>query len=146
MDLKLEQRFVEWNRPFCNWTSRVSETHCIVFKNYLVCCLIEYSRTKKMFCQWKIRMMKSEEHIDKAEKINSCRRVMWSLLQVKLFIISKWVSPKKTARSQTGYVKVFLTCDVNQVTNIKIIWKLFELETKQLITRPCDIMLLLDAI
>ena len=29
-----------------------------------------------MFCQRKIRMMKSEEHIDKADKINCCRRVI----------------------------------------------------------------------
>lgn len=146
MDLKLEQRFVEWNRPFCNWTSRVSETHCIVFKNYLVCCLIEYSRTKKMFCQMMKWWWNLKSTLIKQKRLTLVEEWLWSLLQVKLLIISNWVAPNKTARSQTGYVKVFLTCDVNQVTNIKIIWKLFELETRQLITRPCDIMLLLDAI
>lgn len=146
MDLKLEQRFVEWNRPFVTGQVESAKLIALFSKTIWFVAWSSIHEQKRCFVNEKFVWWNLKSTLIKQKKLTLVEEWLWSLLQVKLLIISKWVAPNKTARSQTGYVKVFLTCDVNQVTNIKIIWKLFELETRQLITRPCDIMLLLDAI
>ena len=79
---------------------------------------------KRCFVNEKFVWWNLKSTLIKQKKLTLVEEWLCSLLQVKLFIISKWVAPNKTARSQTGYVKDFLTCEPTHKHQnyIKIIW------------------------